>query len=968
MSTRSRPPVPSRLLASVQAPLVGRRAELSTFEGVWRAVESGGRQAVFVGGEPGAGKSRLVAEVATILAEHDVTVLFGTCAVDHGPPYQPFVEALEHLFDAVDTSVRDQLVADSGPELARLSPRLAPRRDEDPDGHPPREVRRVLFDAAAGLFRRLAGDRPLVLVVDDLQWARTPTLALLAHVVTAIEDVPLLVLGAFRTTAPDRSDDLTHTIADLYRLEGVRRMDLSGLDTEDIAAYLVRAGGAAAGDARGAAPVLRDLTGGNPFFLRELWRDLHGRGGLDALRSGQVRAPGSVGDTLERRLMGLGAAMREVIELAAVVGDRFDVATLASAGGTDPTSVLAAIDAGEAIGLVDRSPDQSGAYAFVHALSRQAVIDRLSPSRLTHLHLQVARALRERDSDPRVVPRLAHHYLRCHILGHDREAIQYARDAARLAESSLAFEEAATWLERAADVPAAGGGPRTDLLLAAASNHLRSGGFARAREIYEQLATSDDPRTRLTAAIGHEDASWRPGLTGTRAADLLTAALDGGTWSADDPEYITALAALGRALAFSGQPEHARRVGVRAVALAREHGDEDVLARAIVATLWHSLAPDDAEEQLARARDASERARAIGDHDLLAAAAYFHCRTSYILGRPDELEESARELAWAMQASGQQPLFAYVAGCVQQGRSFLRGDLATARGQAEALAEVGQAFGSDDTEGSFGLQMFMVERETGGLDALSHLFSGNESVHGHWAAGLLALYTELGLRDGMERILRTVLGAVTDVQRSGSQWPAELAFATDAALTLGDTAALERLRPEVERYRGMNLVTGEFVASFGAADRYLARIASHLGAVGDAEALFRSALEMDERMGAAVHVSETLLHHGLHLRRIGDPARARPLLDRARALAQQIGQRRVLRRLPDEATDAPAGLSSREVEVLRLLAEGLSNREIGERLFISGNTAANHVRSILMKTGAANRTQAAIYATEHDLA
>ena len=175
------------------------------------------------------------------------------------------------------------------------------------------------------------------------------------------------------------------------------------------------------------------------------------------------------------------------------------------------------------------------------------------------------------------------------------------------------------------------------------------------------------------------------------------------------------------------------------------------------------------------------------------------------------------------------------------------------------------------------------------------------------------------------------------------------------------------LRPFLAAYAGMNLVGGQFVAVFGSADRYLARVAALLGDPDAAERHFAAALAMDRRMGSVVHIAETLAAHARVLH-AADPARARALAAEARALAEPIGQVRVLRRLDRlRRSSGPANLTAREVEVLALLAGGLSNREIGARLFISANTAANHVRSILVKTGAANRTQAARYATEHEL-
>ena len=120
-------------------------------------------------------------------------------------------------------------------------------------------------------------------------------------------------------------------------------------------------------------------------------------------------------------------------------------------------------------------------------------------------------------------------------------------------------------------------------------------------------------------------------------------------------------------------------------------------------------------------------------------------------------------------------------------------------------------------------------------------------------------------------------------------------------------------------------------------------------------------------MGSVVHVTETLARHAMFAACQGRSEEARRLADEARAIAAPIGQARVVELVDSLLTTGPDGLTEREVDVLRLLAEGLSNRAIGQRLYISTNTAANHVRSILIKTGAANRTQAAMYAADHEL-
>src|SRR5436190_18708598 len=121
MTTWRPPPLPSRLAASRHLPLVGRTRELATLETVWAEVVQGRRQVLFVGGEPGAGKTRLMAEAGGRLHDNDVAVLVGTSSADGGVPYQPFIEMLDHLFSTTAEGSLADLLADTGGELRRLS-------------------------------------------------------------------------------------------------------------------------------------------------------------------------------------------------------------------------------------------------------------------------------------------------------------------------------------------------------------------------------------------------------------------------------------------------------------------------------------------------------------------------------------------------------------------------------------------------------------------------------------------------------------------------------------------------------------------------------------------------------------------------------------------------------------------------------------------------------------------------------
>jgi DNA-binding CsgD family transcriptional regulator len=255
------------------------------------------------------------------------------------------------------------------------------------------------------------------------------------------------------------------------------------------------------------------------------------------------------------------------------------------------------------------------------------------------------------------------------------------------------------------------------------------------------------------------------------------------------------------------------------------------------------------------------------------------------------------------------------------------------------------------------------------------LLAGGEQGDGVWRPGLAALLAELGMEDEARAELALVRAEGFDTLRA-SLWVAALSYLADACAAVGDEDLAALVYPELAPLGGANLVIGHGVACYGAADRYLGMLAATLGDHDRACEHFEQALDFNRRMGATTWVAHTLCAYGreLHARgRNGDRARATALISEAAALAERIGLPTVLARAralgarDARSSTPPDGLSWREVDILRLVAAGRSNREIGEQLFISGHTVANHVRSILRKTGAANRTEAAGYAYRHAL-
>jgi DNA-binding CsgD family transcriptional regulator len=455
--------------------------------------------------------------------------------------------------------------------------------------------------------------------------------------------------------------------------------------------------------------------------------------------------------------------------------------------------------------------------------------------------------------------------------------------------------------------------------------------------------------------------------------ELLSGALEGIDRDPADPDYVRAIASMGRALAFTGSTDEARALGSRAIELAEALGDDAVLADTLQASLWHGVRPGDAPQKLERATRLSALAHQTGDLGQLGPSAYFRAAIAYLRGDPDSLAGAYTDLVRTARSTGQ-GFFQYMAGCTEYAQHFRSGDFAAAERTCVGLMEMGESFGTDDTEGPYGVQMFMLRRETGALEKVRPLITGKERPGDHWAPGLLALYTELDLAVPASRLLRWLLDREFQGYEGTAQWPGVLAFLVEAALALEDRDAASQLRGPLLEYAGMNLVAGQFVAVFGSADRYLGAVDSLLGS-GTPEEWFAAAQEMDRRMSAPAHEALTLVEHARHLqRRNADPGRVDALIQEARTLAEPLGQRRVLDRLNVLSHEAPTGgagrpdrLTARETEVVRLVSEGLSNRDIARRLFISENTAANHVRSILAKTGSENRTQAAMYAAAQGL-
>jgi len=953
--------------------------------------EGEGLRFALVGGEAGSGKSRLVREFAHEAGADGALVLYGACDAVVRRPYRPFVEALDQLVRSTDAATLRANLGAGGGELSRLLPDLVQRVGALPAplAADPDTERHRLHSAVADLLAGVGQRAPLVVVIEDGHWADTPTLLLLRHLARGASEARALVVTTFRDTDAEVPEALSAALVDLRRSEGVVRLRLGGLSAEEISEFVERAAGGDPGpELPEVARVLSELTGGNAFLVTELWRTLLETETL-SVDSGSARltrgladlgSPEGVLEVVSQRLARLSTATTALLELAAVAGSEFDLAVVAGVGLPD-AELHAALEQAVAHGMIEEVPSRRLAYQFTHELVRRALYDRMPRLRRAELHLLVAEALEDAHdgSESRGLAELAHHFAAAAPIDGPRRAIEYSLLAGRAALTTLAFDEADARFSAALELGIDDVRRRAETQLELGTARFRAGRSDDAIEAFRaaaQIARGlGDAHMLATAAVGFEEACWRPGITDEGAVELLEeASLELG--DGDSELRVMLLAGLGRAHAFVGNYAASAVAQERATAMARRLDDRLGLATVLMRSYW-SRGEGSLEQTLEMLSEARDLSAGLGESELQAEAMEWRVAGLIALGN---LSAADRELAevHAMAVRLRQPFTLHVAEHYASTLALCVGQLAEAEAAAQRSHEWSRLLTGRAASGVHGIQMFGIRREQGRLvelAAVTRLLSGSERSSSAWRPGLAALLAELGMDDEARRELARVREEGFDGLRS-TLWVASLTYLTDACAAVGDEALAALLYPELAPLAGGNVVIGHGVACYGAADRYLGLLASTLGDHDRAIEHFDQALAVNRDMGATTWFAHTLCAYGRTLRMRsggGDAVRALALLSEAATLAERIGMPALLARARalgariERARTPPDDLSRREVDVLRLVALGRSNREIGEELCISGHTVANHVRSILRKTGAVNRTEAAGYAHRHAL-
>ncbi len=991
MTTGPTVPLPGPLRLSPAFAFAGRTRELATLRALLPRSAGEGRRAALIAGDPGSGKSRLVRELARDVAEEGANVLYGDCDAVVGSPYGPYVGALEHLVRHADPEVLRRHLGTSGGELTRILPELPTRVGElpRPAAADPDTERHRFHTAVTDLLVGISTEAPLLVVLEDVHWADASTLQLTRHLVRSGAAARMLLVATFRDAEADVRTELADALVDVYRTEGVARIRLDGLSEAEITEFVRLAAGVDPSPDLSAA--IGELTGGNAFLVTELWRELLDTGAVDvgsavarlARPVAELGTPTTVREVVSQRLARLSPEANEVLALAAVAGAEFELDMVRRTAFVPDAVVLEAVDEAVDNGLLVEEPGPRLAYRFAHELVRRAVTARLSASRKAEIHLLVAEALasgRPEGDSRAVLAALAHHYAAAAPVGGVERAVAYNLLAAESASSALAFGEAEDRFRVALELGVRDPAERADVMLRLGEVLHRAGRADGALEAFRRAAalgrTLVDAEILVRSAIGFEEACWRPAIHDSEAVELLeeaVAALD-----EDDSELrARVLGGLARALELRGEPRRAALARDEAIAMSRRRGDRRTLGAILAASYWArgSSSNEEINRMLVEAREIGTE---LEDVEIEGAALSWLVPSYVVLCDHDAARETLGQLLQSARRLSE-PFMLHVAEQYAAGLALCDGDLEAAERAAGRSQEWGKLLTGRDASGTYAIQMFGLRREQGRLAELAPVVRllDAEARRGAWGPGLAAVLAELGMADDARRELHRILDDGIGSLRP-SLWLASLVYLADASAALGDVDAAAVLYPELAAYAGGNVMIGHLVACYGAVDRYLGMTAAVLGDWERAEEHFHVALALNTRLGARTWLAHTAYWYARMLQARGgddDRAHARGQLGIALGLARTIGLPALARRAaeldadvePAAAPRRPDGLSAREIEILVEIARGRSNREIGRVLHISEHTAANHIRSILRKTGCANRTEAAGYALRHGL-
>jgi len=994
---------------------IGRTRELARLdEALERA--SGGTPAVLaIGGEAGVGKTRLVDELVDRSRTAGAIVLTGGCVGlgEEGVPFAPVVEALRTMLRTIEPDSVERWFGHARAELARLLPELGAAR---PLGDP-RELDLAsgqgrLFELLLGVLERLAAESPAVLVVEDLHWADPSTRALLTFLVRNLRQGRLLLVLTYRTDELHRRHPLRPFLAELDRSWWVERLKLERFERSELVAQVTGILGQPP-----KAELVDELFAraqGNAFFTEEL---------LAAATCGLAgELPPTLRDTLMARIELLPDRTQHVLRVAAAAGREVEHQLLAAVAGLPEPDLFEALrEAVSSHVLVADNTDDS--YAFRHALVQEAVYGDLLPGERGRLHASFAARLEAQPSrggvchDATVAAELAHHWYAAHDL---ERALPAAVTAGLAAERTHANAEARRQFEHAVElwerVPAVHGTlplDRAGLLWHAGEAAYRAGEADRAiallRAAIEAVDAVADPHragvitSHLAGFLRH---SGKEGAFGTYKEAVRLVPADPAT-----PERAQVLAALGQAMMLKPLWQEARAICEEAIAIACSVGDRtaEVHAKDTLGVVLAHLG--DADTGLTYLKEARRIAMSLHDDDEhpVDEALRAYANLTDVLDLVGDLEQAAATALEGAEIAREHGLErAICAHLVSDAANALikLGRWDEADRHLRATLEV---IVSGHNASALHLTRARVELRRGHFDrALEYLASarrefGRTHAGAQYTGPIFQGLAEAALWQGRHDDARAAVAEGLSLTLAVDGWRYALPLYAVGLAVEADRAAragARRVAAEAEDARGVaaGLLEGartlpgspspetdallatceaEWTRVEGTSDPGRWQAAADAWDKADqpypgayarwrlAEALLGARLDREQAVRAAREAHATAARLGAAPLRVQLEQLARR--SRIDLAPKPAGQDQAAAGEPDNAGLAgELGLTPRELEVLRLVADGRSNSQVAEALFISAKTASVHVSNILAKLGVASRVEAA--AVAHRLA
>ena len=506
----------------------------------------------------------------------------------------------------------------SGPGPDRSRGARGPRQRNPGPGARVEGDRYQVFEAVNRWIRAIAGRRRLVLVLDDMHWADRPSLLLLEYLLRSSTPAPVLIVATYRQTDANVSGWFSESLAGIRRTTSVENIALRGLSPAETQELLEAAIGRALSDheAAGAANLQRH-TGGNPFFLQEVVRDLREAGrSLEAwsvANAEELLLPERMRDVVRWRLRQLSAVCMRVLSAASALGDEFDIGTVGTAIECDEETLLFALDEARLAGVVTESSREFDTHCFTHAVVRQALYHELGLSRRTRLHRQLGKSLESRygADTRRHASELAHHFYLGASAGGVNDALRYLRLAADDALQQVAYEAAADHLGRAlelvADYRASDEVERCQLLLSIGKACVKAGRtgeannrFLDAFEIARRCGRAD---LLAEAALGYGGVLPAGSEPNDKARGLLESALVALPLAGRAAPAPWCSAGWPSGATSTGPGTQRRQLTDDAVDMARRLGDPETLAAVLRYRYWAMDGPDDIDRQIAVAKE-----------------------------------------------------------------------------------------------------------------------------------------------------------------------------------------------------------------------------------------------------------------------------------------------------------------------------------------------------------------------------